>query len=336
MTGGSRSGISVCESEASQTVVPVSPPRQFHDAFPQLPRQGSQHVLSKIIAHLDPTDLIRFCLLNTAWLTACATNAELWANICLKDGVAMGPEAIPEMETLLQEGPDSHIFPLTCLWKEVWVNAQIVKRNWEVGRCGIGHVRVADIRDAVTCFHFDSDKILIGTRRHKLTLFPSLHPCTPTTTSTPASFKQTPFLPEHESALICMHFNPQETSIAHIMAVGDASGAISVWNLFTGKRIAWLEDAHESGVTTVLVVEKSKFGGVASLAGGGRSEIGEGGEEGLGVVVVSSGFDFEVKAHWLRLDPEEIVVAKPTAGRSTITSSLKHFRGSWFFSIMLV
>ncbi|KAI9352848.1 WD40-repeat-containing domain protein, partial [Obelidium mucronatum] len=262
---GSKSIISASDSEGSQlsqlaTTTVVE--RKYENAIPNLPLDPDGLILKQIVQYLDPKDLLRFSLLNMAWLKECGTNAEIWADICLR------PDAIPEVHMALEMDTNS-----SASFRST---AYASKRNWIQGKCAVGHLKVADIRDSVTCFLFDSDKILIGTRRHKLTLLPSL--------------KSLSFLPEHETSICCVHFNSDKSSISHIAASGDSSGTIHLWNLFTGRKVFHLEKS-------VLVAERSKLFG-ATLAFANTKPH----EEENGVVVISAGFDSTIKAHWVRLD----------------------------------
>jgi hypothetical protein len=56
-----------------------------------------------------------------------------------------------------------------------------------------------------------------------------------------------------------------------------------VWNAFTGKQMAMLKNAHQGGITSVIVAE------------------GKGAEEGKGALIISSGFDRLIRLHELRL-----------------------------------
>ncbi|KAJ3296990.1 hypothetical protein HDU79_005056 [Rhizoclosmatium sp. JEL0117] len=253
---GSKSMISSSDMDS----IEIEPSRTLEAAIPSLTESFDVRFIAQ---YLDPLDLIKCSSLNVAWLQACGCNNEIWAEVCLRENVPMGPEVIPELDSIVQKCVETGHIQSTCLWKEVWLNAYIVKRNWELGRCGIGHIRVADIRDSVTCLLFDADKILIGTRRHKLTLLPSLK-----SSLSSIPYRQLPFQPEHEFAIMCIDFSSATSCIGHIAATGDSSGTICIWNMFTGKQIIRLEKAHLSGVTSVLIVERAKFGDMKHNDGG--------------------------------------------------------------------
>ncbi|KAJ3089048.1 hypothetical protein HK100_007872 [Physocladia obscura] len=184
--------------------------------------------LVKILQFFDASDLLKFSALNMAWRIACGTNAEIWANVCLKSGVSFGPEAIPNFDTIAVRCSDET--RASCLWREVWMYAQIVSKNWIKGQCEINHIRVADIRDSVT---WQLEKVE----------------------------NQQPLQPEHGVSIISLNFsNPAvKCSISHIAASGDSAGELRVWNLFTGKLITKLEKVHSNGISQIIIVEKSKF-----------------------------------------------------------------------------
>ncbi|KAJ3327544.1 hypothetical protein HDU76_011568 [Blyttiomyces sp. JEL0837] len=143
--------------------------------------------------------------------------------------------------------------------------------------------KVADVRDSVTCLRFDSDKLIIGTRRHKLTSFTLPLPSPvlpPSPSSSPLPLQPTTtFHPEHQISISTLDFSSTDSSTSNIIVSGDSSGSLVVWNSFTGKRIVSLEEAHCGGVTSVVVV---------SSRGTGNSGQG-------GLMVYSAGFDRVVR-----------------------------------------
>ncbi|KAJ3237529.1 hypothetical protein HDU81_009343 [Chytriomyces hyalinus] len=254
-----------------------------------LPELGELFEPGKILKYFGPLELIRYGRVSKAWMKACGTDACLWVDICVRSNIAVGPDTIQDAEASYESKAMQKNLPLSCLWKEVWMDAQTLKRNWTKGEYSLSYLKVADARDAVTCLCFNSDQILIGTSMRQLTLLPSIQAS--------SNNKQVNFRPEHTHTIMCAKFS---SSIPNIAASGDSSGKIKVWNTFTGKLVGDVENAHTHGVSSLFIVEKSKFGVVAmdhqqqQSWGHDRDSSGD-----SGVIIVSTGFDCLIQAHWL-------------------------------------
>ncbi|KAJ3415940.1 hypothetical protein HDV05_003781 [Chytridiales sp. JEL 0842] len=206
-----------------------------------------------IFQYLDAPTLIRHCLCDNVHLDP-GVNMDYLVEKCNGDG--------------------------TKLWQEAWKDAMRLQRNWKKGQYRIHDVCVADLRDSITCLRFDSDKMVVGTRRHKLSLFTAPSYAAPNEPSNPPP-PPLQFSPEHEFPILCVDFCATASSLSNIIVTGDASGTLMVWNAFTGKRMAVLPNAHQGGITCVLVTEGKK------------------GIEGRGAVIFSAGFDKMIRIHEL-------------------------------------
>ncbi|KAJ3011281.1 hypothetical protein HKX48_006923 [Thoreauomyces humboldtii] len=188
------------------------------------------------------------------------------------DDVDLGPG----VEHLLEErcGGDPGLF-----WKEVYRDWMVRKRNWEKGRYVLLTVPMVDVRDSINSFWFDSDRILLGSRRHRLALF---HITSPSSWAHLASRPDPrPLVPDvsfeamHHVPIMALGL-PTTAAGSHLLASVDGGGTLVVWNIFSGAVIASVADAHDGGIS-----------GCAITDGGKR--------------VVTVGFDRVLRVHELKL-----------------------------------
>ncbi|KAI8611622.1 hypothetical protein BC830DRAFT_623770 [Chytriomyces sp. MP71] len=222
-------------------------------------------------------------------MKACSTDVAQWADICMRCHSSVGPDIVEDAEERLHSKLEARTAIQSCVWKEVWVSSTVLMQNRGKGACSINHIPVADTGDGVTCFRFNSDQILIGTRLHNLRLLPTLK------SNSQGLDRQINFKPKHDSAIICASFI---SSISSIAASGDSAGRLRVWNTFTGKMIAELPNAHTNGVSSLFLTDKSRFFP-------NEAKVEEG--DNSGIVIVTTGFDCLIQAYLLQFGGRALV-----------------------------
>ncbi|KAJ3157890.1 hypothetical protein HDU89_000269 [Geranomyces variabilis] len=238
---------------------PQTPPPPFFPAQPNVP----SHIPLLILAYL-PLETLALCFaVSRAWARE-ALSPELWQRHCEDDGVEVGPGA----EHLLERCENDP----RGWWREVYRDAVVTRKNWRTANFKIVSAPVVDIRDSINCFWFDTDKLIIGTRRHRLSLFhvPSPAHWTQLSTAATAPPPDICFENAHAVAIMAVAVSPQ-----HVLASVDGAGTLALWNVFTGALIAKLAAAHEGGIAGVAFVD------------GGKN-------------VVTAGFDKVLRVHELR------------------------------------
>ncbi|KAI8819996.1 WD40-repeat-containing domain protein, partial [Fimicolochytrium jonesii] len=236
------------------------------------------HLATLILSHLPPPTLLLCTLVSRTWRHA-SLHPLLWQQHCVDEGIGIGPGSEYLLETC--EGD------LGRWWCAVYRDGVVRRRNWRQGVYRFWSVPVVEVRDSINCFWYDTDKIILGTRRHKLLLITIPTPTlwsdlaslpTPTPPPPHLTFHSAHTVPIMSLALP----RPTHTS-QHLLASVDGGGTLVLWNVFTGQEIARLAGAHEGGISSVAIVE------------GGRA-------------VVTAGFDRLVRVHEVRevcADPED-------------------------------
>ncbi|TPX60598.1 hypothetical protein PhCBS80983_g01737 [Powellomyces hirtus] len=256
-------------SECITTASSVPPQPDF---LPGLP----SHLAFFILQHLPVEDVVNCCRVCRTWNRE-ALHPILWQRFCMDAGILFGPG----IEHILLErcGDDTLLW-----WKEVYRDGITRRINWERGKYELLTVPLVDIRDSINCFWFDGDKMVIGTRRHRLSVFHIPSPSTWTTLAARDDPKPvTPdvtFHPGHSVPIMAIGLPDQAGPVSHLLASVDGSGALILWNVFTGAIIANVPTAHNGGIAGVAIID------------GGRR-------------IVTAGFDRILRVHEIRLDEEE-------------------------------
>ncbi|KAI8998143.1 WD40-repeat-containing domain protein [Gaertneriomyces semiglobifer] len=254
------------------------------------------HVATAILAYLPVRDLVMVSAVSRAWRQL-SLKASLWQALCLDQQLECGPG----IEHLLEQCANDH----NRWWKEVYVDAMIRQKNWQAGTFNLLSVAMVDIRDSINVFQFDRDRIILGTRRHKLS---SYNVSSPTAWAALATKKDThPVNPDvsfnsgHVVSITSLDFAGKNGAVCHTLASGDSSGHLILWNLFTGRKIASVH-AHEGGVSSVLLLDDGKK-------------------------VVSTGFDRKVRVFELRdiVYQDAKDTASPRVSQSELSS--RHVSG---------
>ncbi|KAI8593893.1 WD40-repeat-containing domain protein, partial [Geranomyces variabilis] len=248
------------------------------------------HIPLLILAYL-PLETLALCFaVSRAWARE-ALSPELWQRHCEDDGVEVGPGA----EHLLERCENDP----RGWWREVYRDAVVTRKNWRTANFKIVSAPVVDIRDSINCFWFDTDKLIIGTRRHRLSLFhvPSPAHWTQLSTAATAPPPDICFENAHAVAIMAVAVSPQ-----HVLASVDGAGTLALWNVFTGALIAKLAAAHEGGIAGVAFVD------------GGKS-------------VVTAGFDKVLRVHELRAGASATAESSATTSSSSTTQRRKSRRG---------
>ncbi|KAJ3216316.1 hypothetical protein HDU67_009667 [Dinochytrium kinnereticum] len=230
-------------------------------------------ITTLILTFLTARDLLTLTQVSRSFQLL-ASQPQLWHRLCEIEKLSV----VSEMQlTHLSERCEG---AFKNLWKEVWRDSVMVRRNWASGRCKTSFVEVLDVRDSVTCVKFDADKVIVGSRRHKLLLNFDPHQLSQSYTNQERINKKRPsinFSPEHLTSILCLDFCSTSSAVCQFLATGDSSGTIMLWNTFTGTRLAQVQNAHNGGVSGVMVIDAPWLHGK---------------ESGM---VVSTGFDGVVK-----------------------------------------
>ncbi|KAI8921956.1 WD40-repeat-containing domain protein, partial [Powellomyces hirtus] len=234
------------------------------------------HLAFFILQHLPVEDVVNCCRVCRTWNRE-ALNPILWQRFCMDAGILFGPG----IEHILLErcGDDTLLW-----WKEVYRDGITRRRNWERGKYELLTVPLVDIRDSINCFWFDGDKMVIGTRRHRLSVFHIPSPSTWTTLAARDDPKPvTPdvtFHPGHSVPIMAIGLPDQAGPVSHLLASVDGSGALILWNVFTGAIIANVPTAHNGGIAGVAIIDSGRR-------------------------IVTAGFDRILRVHEIRLDEEQ-------------------------------
>ncbi|KAJ3186912.1 hypothetical protein HDU85_006948 [Gaertneriomyces sp. JEL0708] len=261
------------------------------------------HVATAILAYLPGRDLVMVSAVCRTWRHL-SLKASLWQALCFEQQLECGPG----IEHLLEKCANDP----NRWWKEVYVDAMIRQKNWQAGTFNLLSIAMVDIRDSINVFQFDRDRIILGTRRHKLS---SYDVSSPTAWAALATRKDShPVNPDvsfnsgHVVSITSLDFAGRNGAVCHTLVSGDSSGHLILWNLFTGRKIAGVH-AHEGGVSSVLLLDDGKK-------------------------VVSTGFDRKVRVFELR----DIVYhnAKDTASPRVSHSELASRRVSGLVKSVLM
>ena len=228
--------------------------------FADLPQiSSSLPVLSnatwlKILGYLDAKSLVTVSMVCHG-LHLISSNSRLWKDLCWKEKVNMSPDI-----TLLwnESQGDKNRW-----WKLVYIHGRAKDSSWLTRHHTKSLIPIVDSDDSITCFKFDADYFLIGSKKHRLILFE---------TSALINNQTEPKLEliGHSNTITAINFS---WSGGNIIASGDRAGKLIVWNLFTGKLMASRDTCHLAGITTIEILDSEH--------------------------VITSGFDSMAKMFWL-------------------------------------
>ncbi|KAJ3319049.1 hypothetical protein HDV06_006276 [Boothiomyces sp. JEL0866] len=192
-----------------------------------------------IFLYLDSTSLAR-CEGVCQAFRHISSHYDLWMMHCIHENIDCGPG----IEIIWERcNGDKGRW-----WKEIYVEGIIGRENWIRGKHKKRLLSLTDQSDAITCFKFDDDKIIIGTRQSNLQLF---YTRTTEMWDKPALTPDLKFQEAHSSPILCLDFNhPSE----YLLASGDASGTLALWNIYTGELISKKKKCHDKGMSCVVVL----------------------------------------------------------------------------------
>lgn len=228
MTLGSHADSKVDAHEEWQPMI------EMVDISPSLPALPVE-VFLRILKSLSAKELARSSRLSKA-IRDVANTADLWQTHCMNDSVPIGPG----VENLWERCNGQR----GRWWKEIFMEYFVSETNWQNGRHKKRLLALTKPTDAITCFIFDSDRIIIGTRSCSIQLFqtqdsqvwdkPTLEP-------------SIQFFSDQNNPILCLGTSPG----GRYLVAGDSGGTITVWNQFTGQLIGFEKHAHSRGVTCV-------------------------------------------------------------------------------------
>jgi WD40 repeat protein len=171
-----------------------------------------------------------------------STDAKLWHRICIINDVPID-YGIEKLWARSEENRGKW-------WREIYIDWYTKKINWERGIYKKRLQSFVDPQDAITCFNYNGEKIIICTDLGKL----QSH-----------DFDDSSFLPENpvkmnfeasNSAIICSDLCK---NAGNLLVTGELSGQISVWNLFTGDLICLEKLAHDNGTSCVKILGRNRI-----------------------------------------------------------------------------
>jgi WD40 repeat protein len=197
-------------------------------------------VWKRIMSFLDPVSLAKVSGVCKS-LHDVSLNADLWQLHCINANVDCGPG----IEHLLEKvGGNKGKW-----WREVYIRGILGRNHWIRGNLKKRLISVTVGEDAITCFKFDNDKVIVGTRKNRVQLFQSN--C--------ANFWEAPIASPtstfdgcHRSPIMCLDFL---SSNGNLLATGDADGTLALWNVFTGELLAKQKKAHEKGISQMIMLD---------------------------------------------------------------------------------
>jgi WD40 repeat protein len=228
--------------QSSQTLTVSSTQRSVEKYIfvsPHLP-DLPEIVWKRILSNLDSKSLSH-CTCLCKSLHEIALHPDLWQMQCILAKVDCGPG----IEQLLDK-VDGH---KGKWWREVYIRGIMKRQGWLTGNYKKRLIGLSDVDDVITCFKFDNDKVIIGTRKHKVKLFQSN---IADFWNSPVAKHSAMYQGAHKSAIMCLDFS---SSNGNILATGDADGTLAVWNIFTGDLLARQKRAHEKGISQVIMLD---------------------------------------------------------------------------------
>ena len=202
-----------------------------------------------ILGYLDAKSLVTVGMVCHG-LHLISSSSQLWKDLCWKEKVNMSPDI-----TLLwnESQGDKNRW-----WKLVYIHGRAKKTSWLTRHHSKSLIPIVDSDDSITCFKFDADYFLIGSKKHRLILFE---------TSAIIHNRTEPKLEliGHSNTITAIKFS---SSGGNIIASGDSAGTLIVWNLFTGKLMAIRSTCHLGGITTIEILDSEHIitSGFDSLA----------------------------------------------------------------------
>lgn len=136
-------------------------------------------------------------------------------------------------------------------WKDRCVERIVTRRNWRKGQHKKRLISVIDPKNAITCFKFDADKLIVGTKQHNLLLFD---------TSFMSDMYRTSAMPKinfgayHGSPILCSDL---DSPAGFLLVAGDANGMLTAWNVFTGQLLAKRKKSHDKGISCILALSSN-------------------------------------------------------------------------------
>ncbi|KAJ3080455.1 hypothetical protein HK102_003055 [Quaeritorhiza haematococci] len=225
-------------------------------------------VIPSFFSHLDAVTLARCGGVNRAWRAA-SLDPWLWQRFCVMEEFNFGPG----IEAILERcGGNKALW-----WKEIYREGAVVARNWKKGKYELRTFQPVELRDSITCFQLDSDKLVLGTRRHKLSMYyhssipewnpkPVLSLTVPVATehdaesTNPAAVPLGPRSPDvsfsgsHETPILCVSMSGDNLDgNGNLVASGDQRGTLALWNVHTGDEVFKVEKDHVRGISAVLI-----------------------------------------------------------------------------------
>ncbi|KAI8906721.1 WD40-repeat-containing domain protein [Gorgonomyces haynaldii] len=205
----------------------------FASHLPPLPYE----LVVSIFSYLTAQELSRMTHVCIS-LSVVAMDADLWQIHCIRDRVPCGPG----IELLWDRCEGNR----GKWWREIYIEWATAKLNWESGKHKKRLISLVQPSDALTCFKFDVDKIVVGTQNNNLYLF---------VTDNTAVWDMPQLLPSisfengHTSPIMCLDF------CTNVMASGDTHGVLCLWNLLTGDLMAIERHAHSKGLSCIKMID---------------------------------------------------------------------------------
>jgi WD40 repeat protein len=193
-----------------------------------------------VLSYLNPVELAQISPV-CKYFNELSLTPDLWKMYCMNEKINCGP-GIEHL--LIKCGGDKGLW-----WKTIYIEGRVGRENWTSGRYKKCQIPLIDHSDAITSFKFDVDKLVIATKRSHLILFETgiigdfLTPMEPPVIN---------FSGVHKSAILTLDFS---TPVGSLLASGDSTGTLAVWNIFTGELLAKFKKAHAGGISTVLVMD---------------------------------------------------------------------------------
>ncbi|KAI8927791.1 WD40-repeat-containing domain protein [Entophlyctis helioformis] len=159
---------------------------------------------------------------------------------------------LPGFEDLLPE--DHAVYADSFKWRAIFVQHAIRRRNWAQGQHKRYVIEATASTDAITCFCFDAEQIVVGTREHRVDLFQIDSPLFWTLAPSQALVPSISFTNSHQSPIMCMALSPAAEGM---LISADTSGELVFWNAFTGQKLSHLKNAHKGGVSCIHLVDST-------------------------------------------------------------------------------
>ncbi|KAJ3357364.1 hypothetical protein HDU91_005409 [Kappamyces sp. JEL0680] len=197
----------------------------------------------EIFSYLEPASLCKVQGVCRVWHPL-ALHQQLWQTLCVLEKIHCGPGIEQIWERC--HGNKGR------WWKEIYIEGVVGRENWIHGNHKKRLIALTDSKDAITCFKYDGDKLIVGTKLNRLMLFKP--------NQSAQWFEKPHQLPEiefngaHGSSVLCID---ADSPAGFLLASGDSSGTLAVWNSFNGRLLAKQKRAHEKGISCILAVGSS-------------------------------------------------------------------------------